>query len=118
MPCLHHTLLTVLVLGLGCSARAVEEDERPDAEGLCQGYCERFLECVWRPEDEPSFHTAEECIAGCMSDVRWDPACEDVMEDMMVCFTGYECPGFAQIWSPTSDRPCFRENLAYSNCFP
>lgn len=119
MPFLHRRIVFALLAGaLGCSDRAVEEDEPPDVEGLSRAYCERLMGCVLTPEDDVGFDTVDECTSVLMNNRRWEPACEDVMEDMMICYTSYDCPEFRTIFTEVEDGPCRSEIHEYSICFP
>jgi hypothetical protein len=119
MKRLCHGLIAGLVMGLvtgACADRPLEEEEEPpDIEGLCQTYCSRYMECVWTPES--SFSTEDECAHNCRESVDWERTCAEFKEELLTCFTRYECPDFARNWGG-SEGLCREEINEYSTCLP
>jgi hypothetical protein len=117
---LFHGLIAGLAIGLAasaCSDRPLEEEEEPpDIEGLCQAYCSRFMECVWTPES--MFSTEDECAHTCRESVDWGRTCAELKETALICFTQYECPDYARIWTDRPNGPCQAEIHEYSACLP
>lgn len=101
-----------ILVALGCSARAVEEEDPLDIEAICLDHCERYMECLWYPGQ--TFSTVEGCVEACGQNPRWAPECASTIVDLYECGSQFECPEFAERWI----SECEPELLDYSNCVP
>jgi hypothetical protein len=121
MKRLFHATIAGLAIGLlapSCSDRPVgDPDDPPDIEGLCKEYCTRVMECVWNPDSSVAFNTVEGCRHNCETDIVWNK-CPSELDVMYACFTQFDCPEFAEIWTEHPDGPCGAEITAFSTCIP